>query len=115
MSTHLPIVSGEDVARALGVASPTALMDSAALTADAWLRPYLAPSAWPHGEPGPAVLPVHEAALAIAIDVLQSRNAAGGNTVGYEVSAGPYRMGPALWGKISGLVAPWAAQTSEVG
>lgn len=111
MRSGSALTTGDAVASALGVASPTQAMTDAADVADAWLRPYLSPA----GVTAPIPAPVHEAALAIAIDVLQSRNAAGGNTVGYEVSAGPYRMGPALWGKISGLVAPWAAQTSEVG
>ena len=112
---NLPLVTGSNVAAALGIATPTPAMNSAAVVADAWLRPYLAPSAFPYGHDAPVVAPVHEAALAVAIDVLQSRNAAGGQAVGFEVTGGPYRMGSALWGKVAGLVGPWAAQGSEVG
>jgi hypothetical protein len=115
MATAFPLVTGEHVAAALGVPVATPAMETAALVADQWLRPYLASTAFPDGIESPSVAPVHEAALAVAIDVLQSRNAAGGQSVGFEVTGGPYRMGSALWGKVAGLVAPWAAQGSEVG
>lgn len=114
-TTHTAIVTGDDVARALGLPAPTSAMDSAALTADALIRPYLTTAAFPHGDPGPAALPVHEAALVIAIDVLQNRTAAGGQSVGIDGNVGPYRMGRSLLDRVSGLLGPYLDQRGDLG
>lgn len=107
----LPI-TGADIANAIGLPGTTPDLDALARTACEWLAPYLDPSKiTPPDYPGP----VREACLVIALDIFQNRTAAGGESVGYDVTAGPYRMGGALWGRVAGLIAPWAAQTSEVG
>ena len=107
----LPI-TGADIARAIGLPGTTDDLDALARTACEWLAPYLDPAKIiPPDYPGP----IREACLVIALDVYQNRTAAGGESIGYDVSAGPYRMGGALWGRVAGLVGPWAAQGSEVG
>jgi hypothetical protein len=110
----LPLVTGENVATALGVPAPTPAMNESAVVADHLLRPYLAASAFPSGPTGPAVMPVHEAALQLAIDVLQNRTAAGGQNVGIDGSPGPYRMGSSLIARVSGLLGPWLDQGGEL-
>jgi hypothetical protein len=103
----LPLVTGQNVADALGAPAATTAMTEAATVADQLLRPYLADTAWPAGPTGPAVMPVHEAALQLAIDVLQNRTAAGGQNVGIDGSPGPYRMGSSLISRVQGLLGPW--------
>lgn len=65
----------------------------------------------------PATIPaIQEAALMIAVDIWQSRQApaGGGVTVdGYAPS--PYRMGNTLMGRVRGLLAPYLAPNSQVG
>lgn len=107
----VPIVTGLDVAQALGLTSSTPQLDDVATVADQLLAVYvIAPTT---GDAWPA--PVTEAGIAVAIDVLQSRTAAGGQAVGFDGSPGPYRMGPALLAKVGGLLGPWLDQRSEVG
>lgn len=112
--TTTPLVTGDNVASALGVPAPTSAMNESAVVADHLLRPYLAASAFPTGTTGPAVAPVHEAALQLAIDVLQNRTAAGGQNVGIDGSPGPYRMGSSLIARVSGLLGPWLDQGGEL-
>lgn len=65
----------------------------------------------------PATVPaIQEAALMIAVDIFQSRQApaGGGVTVdGYAPS--PYRMGNTLMGRVRGLLAPYLSPNSQVG
>lgn len=51
--------------------------------------------------------PVKEAALTLAIDIWQSRQAPNGQMAGVDFAPSPYRMGRALVGKIQGLLAPY--------
>jgi hypothetical protein len=114
-TTPLPLVTGVDVAAALGVPAPTTAMTESATVADNLLRPYLSSTAWPSGVTARAVAPVHEAALQLAIDVLQNRTAAGGQNVGIDGTPGPYRMGSSLIARVSGLLGPWLDQGGELG
>ena len=58
---------------------------------------------------------VREAALAIAVDVFQSRVAPGGQTEAIDFTPGPYRMGRSLISRVSGLLARWMDTSSLVG
>lgn len=107
------IVTGADVAAALGRPASTDQLDDVAAVADAVLRPYLEVPTAGEVEAWPA--PVREAGVVVAIDVLQNRTAAGGQSVGIDGTPGPYRMGSGLLQRVSGLIAPWLRQASEIG
>lgn len=109
--TTLPIVTGQDVAHALGLPASTAALDSAAVVASGLIGPYLSTSV-DRTKPVPA--PIHEAGIVLAIDVFQNRTAAGGQSVGIDGGIGPYRMGKSLLDRISGLIGPWLDQGSEL-
>jgi hypothetical protein len=106
----MAIVTGQDVALALGLASTTSTLDDVADVADQLLTPYLAAGVLDEGIPSP----VREAGVVIAIDVWQNRTAAGGQSVGIDGTPGPYRMGQSLLSRVSGLVGPWMHSGSDV-
>jgi hypothetical protein len=58
---------------------------------------------------------VEEAVLQIAIDVFQSRLAAGGTQQAVDFTAGPYRMGRTLLYKVTGLISKYIDSNSQVG
>jgi hypothetical protein len=58
---------------------------------------------------------VREAALAIAVDIFQSRVAPGGQMQGVDFTPGPYRLGRSLFTRVSGLLARWTDTGSLVG
>jgi hypothetical protein len=58
---------------------------------------------------------VREAALAIAVDVFQSRIAPGGQTEAVDFTPGPYRLGASLISRVRGLLARWLDPGSMVG
>jgi len=58
---------------------------------------------------------VKEAALAIAVDIFQSRVAPGGQTQAVDFTPGPYRLGRSLFTRVSGLLARWTDTGSLVG
>lgn len=58
---------------------------------------------------------VREAALAIAVDIFQSRVAPGGQIQGVDFTPGPYRLGRSLFTRVSGLLARWTDTGSLVG
>ena len=58
---------------------------------------------------------VREAALAIAVDVFQSRVAPGGQTEAIDFTPGPYRLGRSLYTRVSGLLGRWVDSGSLVG
>jgi hypothetical protein len=63
-----------------------------------------------------AVIPeVREAALAVAVDIWQSRVAPGGQIEGVDFTPGPYRLGRSLLSRVSGLLARWVDTQSLVG
>lgn len=109
----MAIVTGSDVAAALGLPGSTAVLDDVALVADELLRPYLDSSIDPDAGPVPA--PVGEAGIVVAIDVFQNRTAAGGQSVGIDGTPGPYRMGRSLLERVSGLLGPYLSMRSEIG
>lgn len=106
----MAIVTGQDVATALGLAASTPPLDDVADVADQLLTPYLAAGVLDAGVPSP----VREAGVVIAIDVWQNRTAAGGQSVGIDGTPGPYRMGQSLLSRVSGLVGPWMHTGSDV-
>ena len=58
---------------------------------------------------------VREAALAIAVDVFQSRQAPGGQINAIDFTPGPYRLGRSLFTRVSGLLGRWTDTGSLVG
>ena len=62
-----------------------------------------------------AIPEVREAALAIAVDVFQSRVAPGGQTEAIDFTPGPYRLGRSLLSRVSGLLARWIDTSAMVG
>jgi hypothetical protein len=58
---------------------------------------------------------VREAALAIAVDIFQSRVAPGGQMQGIDFTPGPYRLGRSLFTRVSGLLGRWVETGSLVG
>jgi hypothetical protein len=58
---------------------------------------------------------VREAALAIAVDIFQSRVAPGGQMQGIDFTPGPYRLGRSLFNRVSGLLARWTDTGTLVG
>ena len=58
---------------------------------------------------------VEEAVLQIAIDVFQSRLAAGGTQQALDYTPAPYRMGRTLFYKVTGLISKYIDSNSQVG
>lgn len=56
-----------------------------------------------------------EAALAIAVEMWQSRIAPGGQMVGVDFTPAPFRMGRSLMSKVSGLLAPYIDEGGLIG
>jgi hypothetical protein len=54
-----------------------------------------------------AIEEVREAALAVAVDIWQSRVAPGGQIEGIDFTPGPYRLGRSLYSRVSGLLGRW--------
>jgi hypothetical protein len=61
------------------------------------------------------VAAVEEAVLQIAIDVFQSRLAAGGTQQALDFTPAPYRMGRTLLYKVTGLISKYIDSNSQVG
>jgi hypothetical protein len=99
----MAIVTGADVAAALGLPSTTATLDGVAAVADQLITPYVTTT----GSTDPVPAPVREAGIVMAIDILQNRTAAGGQSVGMDGQPGPYRMGASLLARVQGLLGPW--------
>jgi len=62
-----------------------------------------------------AVPEIREAALAIAVDIFQSRVAPGGQMQGVDFTPGPYRLGASLKSRVAGLLGRWIDTGSMVG
>jgi hypothetical protein len=58
---------------------------------------------------------VREAALAIAVDIFQSRVAPGGQTEAIDFTPGPYRLGRSLYTRVSGILGRWVDPGALVG
>jgi hypothetical protein len=62
-----------------------------------------------------AIPEVKEAALAIAVDIFQSRVAPGGQMQAVDFTPGPYRLGRSLYTRVSGLLGRWIDTGTMVG
>jgi hypothetical protein len=58
---------------------------------------------------------VREAALAVAVDIWQSRVAPGGQLEAVDFTPGPYRLGRSLISRVSGLLGRWINTAAMVG
>jgi hypothetical protein len=58
---------------------------------------------------------VREAALAIAVDIFQSRVAPGGQMQAVDFTPGPYRLGRSLFSRVQALLSRWMDTGSLVG
>ena len=58
---------------------------------------------------------VESAVLATAVEVFQSRTAAGGQIEGIDFTVSPYRLGRSLFNRISGLLGPYIDTETMVG
>ncbi len=58
---------------------------------------------------------VREAALAIAVDVFQSRVAPGGQTEAIDFTPGPYRLGRSMFTRVSGILKRWVDPGALIG
>jgi len=58
---------------------------------------------------------VESAVLAVAVEVFQSRTAAGGNIEGVDFQVTPFRLGRSLFNRISGLLGPYIDTETMVG
>ena len=58
---------------------------------------------------------VREAALAVAVDIWQSRVAPGGQMEAVDFTPGPYRLGRSLYSRVSGLLGRWVNTSALVG
>ena len=98
----MALVTGDDLATALGYPTPNVdpSIDACATAAEEVLTPLLA-------SPTPENDATRHAALVIAVDVWQSRTAAGGQPVGLDFQPGPYQMGRSLTTRVAGLIAPY--------
>jgi len=61
------------------------------------------------------VAPVESAMLEIAVDVFQSRTAAGGQTQGIDFIPAPYRMGKSLFQRVAGLLVSYRDEETLCG
>jgi hypothetical protein len=62
-----------------------------------------------------AIEEVREAALAVAVDIWQSRVAPGGQIEGIDFTPGPYRLGRSLYSRVSGLLGRWVDTNALTG
>lgn len=96
------LVTGLQLAQALGYPQTNDELDGAAAAACLTLEPLL-----------PTPTPVNEATqaagLVIAVDIWQARTAAAGQPIGLDFQPGPYQMGRSLTTRVAGLIAPYRA------
>ena len=96
------LVTGTQLAQALGYPEATDEINDAAAAACLTLEPLLA-------TPTPVNQATQAAGLVIAVDIWQARTAAAGQPIGLDFQPGPYQMGRSLTTRVSGLVAPYRA------
>ena len=58
---------------------------------------------------------VESAVLAVAVEVFQSRTAAGGQIEGVDFAVTPFRLGRSLFNRISGLLGPYIDTETMIG
>lgn len=59
--------------------------------------------------------PISEAAMSIAVDIFQSRQAPSGGMTGIDFQPAPYKMGVSLLSRVKGLISPWMSTSGMVG
>ena len=59
--------------------------------------------------------PISEAAMMIAVDIFQSRQAPSGGMTGIDFQPAPYKMGVSLLSRVKGLISPWMSTSGMVG
>ena len=96
------LVTGTQLAQALGYPQTNDELDAAAAAACLTLEPLLP-------TPTPVNAATQQAGLVIAVDIWQARTAAAGQPIGLDFQPGPYQMGRSLTTRVSGLIAPYRA------
>ena len=104
----MAIVTGQDVATALGLAASTPL-DDVADVADQLLTPYLAAGALDQG-----VRRRYGGRRRHRDRRLAEQDSGRRAGVGIDGTPGPYRMGQSLLSRVSSLVGPWMNTASDV-
>ena len=61
------------------------------------------------------IAPISEAAMSIAVDIFQSRQAPSGGMTGIDFQPAPYKMGVSLLSRVKGLISPWMSTSGMVG
>lgn len=103
-------VSALDVSLILGQPVNDSIT-AAAMTADSVLAQYLDTDKADYDNPPK---PVSEAGAQMAVNILQNRTSAGGQSVGLDGQVAPYRMGQSLLAQYVGLLEPWLDMRSEL-
>ena len=96
------LVTADELASALGYPTPNTdpAIDACVEAAVQVLVPLLDPSV-------PESAATKHAGLIIAVDIWQSRTAAGGQPIALDFQPGPYQMGRSLTSRVAGLIAPY--------
>ena len=106
----MALVTGGDLADALDLDYPDAVLDQVAEAADDIVGALLTTAAYAV-EPAPC----KEAALAVGVELYQARTAAGGQAVATDFSPGPYRLSVWLTRRVHALIMPYANVGGLVG
>lgn len=109
----MALVTGQELADALDLeyAEPLdAVLDQVAEASDDIVGALITTGAY---EVEPA--PVKEAALAVGIEIFQSRTAAGGQAVAVDFTPGPYRLSVWLTRRVMSLLGPYMDPGGMVG
>ena len=106
----MALVTGGDLADALDLDYPDAVLDQVAEAADDIVGALLTTAAY-DVEPAPC----KEAALAVGVELYQARTAAGGQAVATDFSPGPYRLSVWLTRRVHALIMPYANVGGLVG
>jgi len=61
------------------------------------------------------IAPISEAAMSIAVDIFQSRQAPSGGMTGIDFQPAPYKMGVSLLSRVKGLISPWMSTSGMIG
>jgi len=105
----MPLVTADELALTLGYPTPTGdpTIIEVANAADQWTTYYLTPT---DTAGDPIDHTQHDycrrAALEVAVNMMQSASAAGGQPVAADFTPAPYQMGASLLRRISGIVGP---------
>jgi hypothetical protein len=108
----MALVTGEELAEALDLDydPPTEPYDQIAAAADDIVGVLLTDAAYELEPPS-----CKEAALSVAIEIYQSRSAAGGQAVATDYSPGPYRLSVWLTRRVAALIGPYTNVKGMIG